>query len=198
LRALLARSFVCFALAIAPLAAAAGPAGDHIQPLADQAIRTLASTKGDLHAREARLRPLLAEGFDMAHIAQFAAGAYWNAASEEQRQEYSAAFSDYVLATYARRFGGYAGETLEIVSEREISAEETAVTTRINRGAAPPIDAEWRVRLADDAPKVIDIWIEGRSMAIVQRQEYAGIVRQHGFDGLVHVLQARANRLRAQ
>lgn len=198
MRALAFRICLCLAMAAAPLTASAGPATDLIRELADKAIQTLAETDDNLAARERRLRPILADGFDMPQIAKFTLGRYWNRANEAQRQDYVAAFSQFVVATYARRFGGYSGETLEIISEREMGPKDVAVVTRIVRGANPPIEAEWRVRVDDGPAKVIDVVVEGVSMSVTQRADFSAVVRRNGIDGLIQVLQARAGRLGAQ
>ena len=198
MRALLIRTFAVAIVSLFPFAAMAGQASEHIRDLADQAISTLAETDGNLAERESRLRPILANGFDMPHIARFAMGRYWRRANAEQQRDYIAAFSDYVVATYARRFGGYSGETLSILSEKELGPKDYSVVTRIERADNPPIDAEWRVRIDDDAAKVIDVVVEGVSMSVTQRAEFASVVRQNGVDGLISVLQARSSRLKAQ
>lgn len=197
MRALAIHICLCLVLISGPATASAGQAADHIRHLADKAISTLADTKGNLAAREAKLRPILATGFDMDHIARFTLGRYWNRANDAQRRDYVAAFSDFIVATYARRFGGYSGETLEIVSEREMGPKDVIVGTRIQRASSPPIDAEWRVRVGDDA-KVIDVVVEGVSMSVTQRADFSSVVRRNGIDGLIQVLQARAGRLGAQ
>lgn len=195
---LFARCLLALALLTAPAAAAAGPAADLIEDMADRAIKVLAETEGDLAAREAKLREVLKQDFDMPLIARFAMGRYWRRASQDQRHSYTAAFSDYVVATYARRFGGYAGEKLEISSEREAGPNDVLVATEIVRdGGGPPIVAEWRVRVGDPS-RVIDVIVEGVSMSVTQRAEFAAVIRKNGIDGLIQVLQARAGRRGAQ
>lgn len=198
MRALLIRTLTAAIFATTPLTAIASQATDHIRNLADQAISTLADTNGNLSERETKLSPILADGFDMAHIARFAMGRYWNKATEDQQRQYVAAFSQYVIATYARRFGGYSGEKLTILNERELGPKDYSVVTRIERADNPPIDAEWRVRIDDGPAKVIDVVVEGVSMSVTQRAEFASVVRQNGVDGLISVLQARSGRLKAQ
>jgi len=198
IRSSFCRWFVVLLLATAPAAANASPAGDLIARMADQAIQTLAETDGKLAERETKLRALLVQGFDMEYIGQFVMGRYWKRATDDQKLDYLKAFSNYVAATYARRFGGYAGEKLEISDERPAGPKETMVQTRIIRGQAPPILAEWRVRVDDKPARVVDVVIEGLSMSVSQREEFSSVIRQHGIDGLIHILQARAGRLGAQ
>lgn len=182
---------LCFAT---PAAAASSPASDMIRTMADKAIETLSAKDGDLATREDRLQAVLVQYFDMPYIAQFTLGRYWRRLSDTQRQDYVAAFSDYVLATYSRRLGGYAGETFAVTSEREAGPDDVIVSSQISRPSGAPILADWRVRVADDQPKIIDVAVEGVSMAVTQRSEFASVVRQNGVDGLIQVLQARAGR----
>lgn len=182
---------------IAPMAtASAGPAADHISRMSAQAITALQTDGSSLATRERALRPVLRNGFDMPRIARFVAGRYWKRAAPEQQQNYVQAFSDYVLVTYARRLGGYAGEDLKILAEKPAGPKDMLVQTQIvSGGGGPPIDAEWRVRNEGPAgPKVIDVSVEGVSMAVTQRQDFAAVIRRDGFDGLINVLRARAGR----
>jgi phospholipid transport system substrate-binding protein len=182
---------------LAPLSpAAAGPAADHITAMSAQAITALQTSGSTLAKREKALRPVLREGFDMGRIARFVAGRYWKRATPEQQKEYTQVFSEYVLATYARRLGGYAGEDLKVLAEKPAGPKDVLVKTQIVSGSGgPAIDAEWRVRTGDAAgPKVIDVLVEGVSMAVTQRQDFSSVIRRDGFDGLINVLRARAGR----
>jgi len=192
------RWLIVLLLAAAPAPVAAGPASDLIAEMADQAITTLAETETDLASRERRLRAILIRSFDMDYIGRFVIGRYWSRATEEQRHDYLAAFSDYIATTYTRRFGGYSGETLEILAERPASENETFVQTQIVRGEAAPILAEWRVRVDDKPARVVDVLVEGLSMSVSQREEFGSVIRQRGIDGLINILQARSGRLGAQ
>ena len=188
---------IAFALS-APAAANAGPASELIEKMAAQAIETLQSTDGGLAEREKRFRRILTSHFDMETIAKSAIGRHWNRASADQRQRYIGAFSDYVVATYARRFGGYAGETFAVVGERSAGGDDMLVDSEIRRGEGPPIVAQWRVQVGDGAPKVVDVIVENVSMTVTQRSEFSAVVRSNGIDGLIQVLQARAGRVGAQ
>jgi phospholipid transport system substrate-binding protein len=53
---------------------------------------------------------------------------------------------------------------------------------------------DWRVRERDAGPKIIDVEIEGVSMAISQRSEFSSVVDQRGVDGLIAMLEDRAQQ----
>lgn len=164
-----------------------------MQWLAGQAISVLRTTSGSLEQREAALRRLLAQGFDIDFIARFALGRHWRGASREQQRDYLDLFSEYTLATYSRRLGGYAGESFEVGGARVTGKRDIVVSTRIQRPGGSPIHAEWRIRVIDNHYKIIDVAVEGISMAVTQRAEFAAVVKRHGVDGLLQALRARTD-----
>ena len=178
-----------------------GPAGSVVQPgaasqfirqLSDQAIATLSAPGGSLEGREAQFRSLLSQGFDLSFIGRFVLGRYWRQASPDQRADY---LSEYVLQTYSARLGGYAGESMTIISERQAGTKDVVVSTRIDRPSGPPILADWRVRITDGRYRIIDIMVEGVSMVVTQRSEFAAVIQRRGLQGLIEVLRARTTKL---
>lgn len=166
-------------------------AAQFMQLIADQAIRILQTPNGTLEQREAQFRGLLAEGFDLDFISRFVLGKYWRRASAEERADYQALFREYILKTYSRRLGGYSGETFQIKGARAAGKQDVIVSTLILQPNGPAIAADWRVRVYDNGYRIIDIMIEGVSMAITQRDEFATVVRSQGMQGLLQALRAR-------
>lgn len=193
---------VCLvAAATAPSRASAtgvGSAVQHIEVLGKQALSTLRQSGMTLAQREHAFAKLLRDGFDLPLIARFVLGKYWRKADDEQRRDYLDAFSDYVIKSYARRMGGFEGQSFSVTGT-QVSGEkkDVFVNTRINQTSGPPIEAAWRVREIDGKNKIIDIVVEGVSMVVTQRQEFASVVRRNGIEGLIHVLRAKTERLSA-
>ena len=69
--------------------------------------------------------------------------------------------------------------------------------TRIERPAAAAIIAGWRVREIEGAPKIIDVVVEGVSMTITQRHEFASVTRRGGIEALVQTLRLQTAKLSA-
>ena len=172
-------------------------ASQFIRNLGDEAIKVLASRDIALDAREARFRTLLANGFDLDFISRFVLGRFWREASLEQRSSYQQLFTEYVLRVYSSRLGGYAGESLNIVAERAAGKRDVMIATQIDRPSGPPIRAEWRVRKKNGAYRIIDVMVEGVSMAATQRSEFASVIKRNGIDGLIHLLDVRTNKVSA-
>lgn len=186
-----------FTLAAGTAPAATGTASEFVARLGDRAVTVLRSADGDLGSREARFRDLLREGFDLPFIARFALGPYWRRATAEQRSDYLGAFGDYVVQTYSARLGGYTGEAMNILAERRAGERDSVVETEIIRPSGPPILAEWRVRVIDGEYRIIDIAIEGISMAVTKRSEFSAVIQAKGIDGLIAALRLRASKISA-
>lgn len=173
-------------------------ATSHIARLADQALAVLRRQDITLEQREAVFRQLLREGFDMKFIGRFAIGRHWREMRPEQQAEYLDVFSEYVLQTYSRRLGGYAGQTFATVGARPAGQRDVMVQTQIEQPSGPPIVAEWRVRANGGDFRIVDVMVEGVSMAVTQRSEFAAVVQRGGVAALIESLRARTQMLPAR
>ncbi len=177
--------------------AAANDAALFINQLGNQAIDTLRATNLTLDQRQARFRGLLSQGFDLHFIGRFVLGRYWRGATPDQRNDYIALYGEYLLQTYSARLGGYSGETLTVIGTRMVNDKDFVVSTNLTRPSGPAIAADWRVRVIDGQYRIIDIMVEGISMAVTQRSEFASVVQRDGIDGLLTILRARTTKITA-
>ncbi len=184
------------ALWVAP-AQAKGDASSFVQQLGNRAIGVLQDDGSTLAQREAMFRDILVEGFDLNLIGRFVLARYWKKASEEQQANYLRAFGEFIVRKYSAMLGGYAGEVFTVVSEQPSGDKDVMVLTRIDRPSGPPIETHWRVRGKDGEQRIIDVLVEGISMAMTQRAEFKSVVKRHGIDGLIQILDAQSSKLSA-
>jgi phospholipid transport system substrate-binding protein len=184
---------------IGPALASTSPQGaaQFIQWLGDQAISTLGSSNSPLEQREESVRELMRQGFDLQFIGRFVLGRHWRKVTPDQRTQYQQLFANYILQTYSSHLGGYSGESLSITEAKSAGSKDAIVKTRIVRPSAPPIDADWRVRAQGNQYVIVDVAVEGVSMAVTQRSEFASVIRNHGFNGLLAALRARTDKMPA-
>jgi phospholipid transport system substrate-binding protein len=159
-----------------------------IASLGDRALQVLVVDSQSEAEREDAFRGLLSEGFDLRLISRYALGRYWRRATKEQRAEYAKLFEDFIVETYVARLSEYSGETLKVVSSRP-DDQDTIVHSEIVRDGRPPIRVDWRVRNGDEQLKIIDVVVEGVSMLLTQRDEFASVIQRSG--GNVEGLLAR-------
>lgn len=165
-----------------------------VEELGKDAITTLG--KPNLTRTEARqeFRRLFTTGFDVPWIARFVLARHWRRATAGQKQEFLELFEQLVVETYATQFSDYNGENFRIVEAVERGTlGDVFVTTEIFFEDGPATRVDWVVREQDGEMKIIDVVVEGISMGITQRQEFASVIQRQGgrFDGLLDVLRRK-------
>jgi len=186
--------------AVASPARAAGAQAptDFVRAFGDRAVAVLSDGDLDARGREAALRQLLKENFDVPIIGRFVLGRYWRSASEAQRTDFAVLFEETIVSTYARQLGRYAGETLAVEGVRQSDAKGALVGSRILRKSGPPIAVDWRLLRRGDDWRIVDVVVEGVSMALTQRAEYAAVIRSSGgVAGLIDRLRIKVTQARS-
>ena len=171
-------SFFAVALPGAKPAFAAGP-DDFIRDMAKDSIESLSSERIGTEERERRFRDIIRRAFDMRIVARFALGRYWRVASKMQREEYLGLFEDYIVKTYTARFKVKNGDNFRVGKVIEINKLDKLVLSEIVQPKGQPVKMNWRVRGSSDY-RIVDVIVEGISMGITQRDEFASVIRNGG------------------
>jgi phospholipid transport system substrate-binding protein len=140
--------------------------------------------------------------FDVPWIGQFVLGRYWRLATPEQREAYLKLFSDVIVFTYVRRFDDYESQQLQVLGHRDDGKDFILVDSRIHKPgtSAGAVGVVWRVLPVGDGQRIVDVVIEGVSMSITQRNEYASVIQRNGgsVQSLIDALKENVDRLRQQ
>ena len=189
-------AFSSWALPPAFAQSADSGASAFIQKLGNEAINAFANKSQPRPQAMAKFKELLNDGFDVPYIGRWVLGRYWNQATPQQQQEYLRLFEQLIVKTYAERFLEYSGETFKITGARPEGDTDTMVTTQVIRPNGPPVAVDWRVRKRDGSYKIIDVVVEGVSMGVTQRQEFASVIQQNGgrIDGLIQALRQKTSQ----
>jgi len=178
----------------APAMQAADPSA-LINQLVNQAINVIVDKNSTENLREQKFRSLLQTGFDIPRISHFVLGRYWNVATDDQRKLFSELFEDWIVRTYAARFGQYSGEKIQVIGTRSEGPTTTVVISQfVSPSGGPPAKVEWVVRKgSDDNYSIVDVSVEGVSMALTQRDEIAAVADRNGgtIDGLNHAMEEK-------
>ena len=180
-------------LAAAPNAIAAD-ANVFMSELWTRAVEVL-DKKAPLTERLTRFRQLFQADFDGPGIARFVLGRYWRTASEQEQQEYMKLFEDYVIFVYGTRLSHFNGETFKVRGSRTDESGTVVSTEIISPSGEPPIKVDWRLVADRGAFKINDVIIEGISMMMTQRSEFASIIQRHGgqVGGLLALMREKTN-----
>ena len=180
-RSLLTGLFVLFATASMAAAPIVNPADAvaFMNNLWDRAVEVL-NNKTDPMIRQARFRELFHTDFDCPGLARFVLGRYWRSASEEEQQEFVKLFGDYVVFVYTARLSNFGGEALKVRGSRSDGDGVIVSTDVISPGSTSPLRIDWRLVSDNGTYKINDVIVEGVSMMVTQRSEFASIVQRNG------------------
>jgi phospholipid transport system substrate-binding protein len=196
LRSFIATLVVAGTLAVllaSPAGAAADPA-KLIEQLIGE-ISEIARTRTGAD-RQAAMRQVVQDKFDLAYLGRSALGTYWNQASEQQRARFLAAVEASEARAYSERLGRHAGYSVTIARVMPNADGSWLVMSRLNQAGGAPIAIEWEVHQSDRGLRIGDIRVEGISLALIMRTDYnAYILSNSGqVEPLVRKLEARAAR----
>jgi len=161
-------------------------AQDFINSMGKDAIAFLGDTSLSNARKQEKFRTLLQSSFDMAGIGRFALGRHWRSATAEQQAEYQKLFEKMIVDVYSSRFGDYNGEKFFIDGSRADGKKDILVNSSIVPNGGSKIKVDWRVREKNGQMKVIDVVIEGVSMALTQRSDFSSVIQRGG--GKIDVL----------
>ena len=168
---------------ISPKQLSAEDPGSYIMNMTKSAIDTLTSSSITQEQKEKEFGVLFDKNFDVPSISKFVLGKYWKQASLDQKKQFIKAFRNYVVKTYSSRFGEYTGEKLKLVNfENESNPRIFLVHTVLEREDAPIIKVDWRIGKKKDRYVILDIVIEGISLAVTQRSEFTAVIDQNEGD----------------
>lgn len=177
-----------------------GEATAFIKALGDAAVDMLSNKELSQPEKIRRFRHLLNESFALKGIARFALGRYWRVANFEQRRRYLKLFEDYIVNSYAARFGNYDGESFIVVDERINNDGGATVATRIQRPHGEPVAVIWYLRERLGAVRIVDVKVEGISMSLTQRSDFAAAIHTAGgqLDAFLDSLEAKVSSIDGQ
>jgi phospholipid transport system substrate-binding protein len=160
-------------------AAAARDAISFMNELWTRATEVL-SDKVPMAQRQARFRELFQQDFDVPAIARFVLGRYWRTASAEEQQEFMKLFREYIVLVYATRLSGFGGETFKIRASRPDEGSVVVSTEIQGANATQPLKVDWRLVPDGESYRITDVVVEGVSMLVTQRSEFASVIQRHG------------------
>jgi len=112
-----------------------------------------------------------------------------------QQQAAVAAFTKLTIASYAHNFSGFSGEHFELDPNVATRGPDKIVTTHLIRPNEAPVALIYRMRLAGDSWKVIDIFYGAISQLTTRRSDFAASIASGGAPALIAHLNALSDKL---
>jgi phospholipid transport system substrate-binding protein len=137
------------------------------------------------------LDPVIRQTFNIPLMTRIVVGTSWTGWSQPQRDKVTDAFGRFIVATYARRFDGYGGESFKTEGESPTQGG-VLVRTELLRPNDTPITLNYLVRPIGDDWRAVDVFLTGTiSELATRRSEFTAVIQRDGFDGLIDALENR-------
>lgn len=149
-----------------------------------------------IQGRYDALAPVLSSTYDIASMSRLAVGEAWNALQPEQRAAVTEAFQRMMIATYAKRFDGFSGETFQIIEIADRPPADKMVKTRIVQSNGKPVAINYLMRKTGPGWKIVDVYLDGTISELASRRaEFTSILKSGGPDALIASLRKQGDKL---
>ena len=139
------------------------------------------------------LKKIAIDTVDIDKIGSYTLGPIRKTLTEEQKKNYSLLFKEYFLTSFSNRLVEYSDPEIEIY-DKKILSEKFAIVNSLLKGnnERPEVKIDWRIYTKDpENPKILDLIIEGLSLARTQKEEFSSILNSNdgNIDALFKVLE---------
>jgi len=135
-----------------------------------------------------KLKTIAENTVDIRGIGFYSLGKYRKTISDQKKKEYLEIFTKYFLKTFASRLAQYSDPKIIVNSQKKLNDKYTMVSSvLIATDDKPEVKIDWRVVTKNpNDPLIIDLIIEGVSLAKVQKEEFYSIIQSN--DGDINAL----------
>ena len=160
---------------------------EFIQQTADEASEALNKRLSKEEKME-KLKVIAKKTVDIKGIGYYSLGKHRKGLGEEKKKQYIEIFEKYFLKSFSSRLAEYTDPKIIVESQKVLNKKYTMVSsTLLATKDKPKIKIDWRVVTKDpNNPLIIDVIIEGVSLAKVQREEFNSIIQNK--DGDINAL----------
>ncbi|MEE1339905.1 MAG: ABC transporter substrate-binding protein [Succinivibrionaceae bacterium] len=111
--------------------------------------------------------------------------------TEKQRDDFTQAFTKYIVATYADALKKYTNQSIEVQTPEEIKDKIVAVKVFIKEAGKPDLEVIFKMRQNQKTNtwKAYDMVAEGISLLSAKQSELSSLIRQHGIDYVSNMLE---------
>jgi phospholipid transport system substrate-binding protein len=149
-----------------------------IQSTASQLLDVINSSQSEAQKQTA-MQQLVRGAVDVDGVARFVLGRYWRVATPAQQQDYMQTFRQLLVYAVTGQASTFQGAKFS-VGQAVQRDSGIVVDTNVLVPGKPAAQVQWVVATIDGQPKIIDIIAEGTSLRLTERNDYAGVISQHG------------------
>ena len=133
--------------------------------------------------RREKLRQVINPKFDFKEMSQRSLGALWKERTPEEQKEFVDVFSNLLAKTYLAKVELVRRDTVKIDKEEVDGARALVKTIITYNGDKFPLD--YKMMNKNGMWQVFDVVVENIGLVANYRNEFAGVIRKDGFEGLM-------------
>ena len=154
-----------------------------VQETADRASEALNKRQSKEEKMEI-LKTIAKETVDIRGIGFYSLGKHRKNMTNQEKKEYLDIFEKYFLKSFSSRLAEYTDPRIRVVSQKKLNDKYTMVSSiLLATEDKPELKIDWRVITKDpNNPLIIDVVIEGVSLAKVQKEEFYSIIQSNDGD----------------
>jgi len=158
-----------------------------VQDVVDEASSILSKTSNK-EEKIKKLKNLAKKTADIRGIGYYSLGSHRKSLSDIKKKEYLEVFESYFLKSFASRLAEYTDPKITVDSQKKLNDKYTMVSSiLLATNDKPEVKINWRIITKNpDKPLIIDVVIEGVSLAKVQKEEFNSIIQSN--DGSIEAL----------
>ena len=145
-----------------------------------------------------KLKIIAENSVDIKGIGYYSLGSHRKTITKKKKEEYFIIFKQYFLKSFSSRLAQYTDPKILVDSQKKLNEKYTMVSSVLLATAKrPEVKINWRVVTKNpDNPLIIDVIIEGVSLAKVQREEFNSIIQNNdnNIDALLNNLKEFVNK----
>jgi len=142
-----------------------------------------------------KLKPVISSLFDTPLICKVILSRYWDSLNSQQQSDFIALFNKLSTATYASRFDSYSGQKFQSLSVEELHKGRLLVKTELTRPDDKPVKLDYLVHQDNSKWLIISVIADGVNDLSLKRAEYAVVIRDKGYDGLLNDIKSKISNM---
>jgi phospholipid transport system substrate-binding protein len=145
--------------------------------------------------RRQRVRQIILDTFDFEEMAKLALGPYWDRLTPPQRTEFVSLFGTLFERSYNNLVLRFLPERQSIYGRESVTQDRAVVqTTLVDQATSAQLPIEYRLIHKDQRWTVFDVIVDGVSLALNYRAQFAQMIQSSSYDTLLQRIKGKVGQ----
>lgn len=163
-----------------------------VQTSTKKAMMVFHDTHSNVQEKRQQLATIFKQAVDIDWIGRYVLGRHWKTATPAQQQTYLKLYRDYLANGYIGKFDdedGLGVDAIKVVSITLAASGGFEAKTLIQSKGDEDVHVDYLLDDTGGTCKVHDVRVEGVSLLISQRSEFANVANNAGVEGIIALMQ---------